>query len=431
MKINPARIASIIGCILFGLTIRVSVVEAAASLQFSPSTKSIAKDASFTINIAINTDNQDVTGSTVIVGFPTADLQVTSVTNGGFFPDMTSNVVDNKIEINAFVSTPNESKKGTGNIAIIQFKALKATGTSSVGFVCTGSSTDTQIYNTVPENILACANTNTLSVTFSSATNTVAPTIPGSTPIPTNTTAPTATQAPGANKRPDCVGLSALPAQNGTTYSDVTFSCAGRDNDGTIQAAEFFFGDGTSKKVTQNVGGYGTIMVKHQYKTAAKYSTGCRVIDNDNSASDMPAICTLSYFVSKGTAPQPTRTTGSRTGTGVVPTAEPTIPIVTLEPYMSPTPLPVDLGSADFEADVIDEDEPSSIPWQWIAVIGGIGLLILVILIILIKSLTRRREPPIPPITPSTGAEQVPPQYYAPPQEPTAQQPPPPPTTTY
>lgn len=430
MKRNPAQILTIIGVVFFGLFSHIQKIHAAPSLQFTPSTKTASQNSTFTIDVSINTDGQSVIGANAVIAYPTADVQVISVTKGSFFPDMSAPADNGRIEVNAYISTPNESKSGSGTIATIQFKALKATGTSSVGFVCTDSSTDTQIFNPSVVNILSCSNVNSLTVSYiSTSAPTPTPTQPGSTPNPS----PTPTPGSGGggtptNKRPNCVGISALPAQNGKTYTDITLSCAGRDDDGSIYAAEFFFGDGTSKKVSQIIGSSGTIMVKHQYKTAGKYATACRVIDNDNGASDVPSICTLSYTVEKGSTQTVTKKTG--TGSFVAPTLEPTIPVVTLEPYQSPTPLAVDLGDTNFETQEPTEEPSSSMPWQWIAVLGGIGLLILIILILIIRSFKKRNTPP-PSIPINTGydpnqpmqqypqIQEIEQQQTAPPQPPT------------
>lgn len=430
MKTNPAKFFSCIVVLLLGLGIRISPVFAASSLQFSPATKSVSSNQTFTIDVTINTDGQTAMGANATVVYPAADLTVVSIENGSFFPDFTAPFDSGLIEIRGYFSAANGGKSGTGTLAKITFKAIKSTGTSDVGFRCTDSSTSTQILNTDYTNILSCGSLNTLKVTYTSAVSPTNTTAPGSSPAPTATTKPNPTATPGgspANKKPDCVGISVLPAVSGKTNSEITFSCAGKDNDGSIYHAEFFFGDGTSKKVSQIVGSSGTIMAKHTYTKTGTYTTACRVIDNDNATSDIPAICTLSYPIAQGTVQTTTKTTTSKTTSqlAIIPTVEPTIPVVTLEPYQSPTPLPVDLGDTNFEVQEPTDEPSSSIPWQWIAVLGGIGLLILIILILIIKSFTRRRTPPSMPL--NTGFDQTQPQQQYPQIVEIEQQEPPPP----
>ncbi len=420
MKTNAARLIGSVVVLLLGLSIRVNAAYAAASLQFSPATKTVTNNQTFTIDVTINTDGQNAMGANATVIYTPADLSVVSIENGSFFPDFTAPFDNGLIEIRGYFSAANGGKSGTGSLAKITFKATKASGTSDVGFRCTANSTSTQILNTDYTNILSCGNLNTSRVSFGGSnvdpTNTLVPTKPGTTTVPTAPTAPTATSTPGGsptNKKPDCVGISALPAVSGKTNSEITFSCAGKDNDGSIYHAEFFFGDGTSKKISQIVGSSGTIMAKHTYTKTGTYTTACRVIDNDNATSDIPSICTLSYPIAQGSVQTTTKTTSTKNTTqlAVAPTLAPTIPVVTLEPYQSPTPLPVDLGATDFETQKTEEQPTSSMPWQWIAVLGGIGLLILIIFILIIKSFTRRRMPPQIPLNTQTDPSQPPQQY--------------------
>ncbi len=213
------------------------------------------------------------------------------------------------------------------------------------------------------------------------------------TPTSTPTTTPTSTPA---NTSPYCASLTSDITTATGSPQTVNFSCAGVDPGGIILAAEFVFGDGTSKVVEKNVGSPGSISISHTYTTIGTLGASCRVRDNDNQYSPASDACKRIVTI----RPNPSKTPAAGTTTSITPTGTSTIiqtptPTIDIQPTLYP------------EEPLVASDGGSNTPW-WIA--GGVISLILAFLL-----LRRRRHavpphPPVPPIPP-TPPSPVPPAH--------------------
>lgn len=162
---------------------------------------------------------------------------------------------------------------------------------------------------------LACTKTLTIALPSPTAT-------PSATPTPTPTSAP--------NTLPECSGLTVSPS-SGTPPLSVTLTCSGIDRDGDITAAEFTFGDGTTKLVEKNVGSPGSLSTTYSYSTEGSFGASCRVRDNNIAWASSDA-CKKSVTVEGKTI------TYNQPG---VRTYEPTnTPTPTLAPGETPLPTP-------------------------------------------------------------------------------------------
>jgi hypothetical protein len=410
--------------VLMGLALLVlakTPVLAAASLKFDPAAVTVRKDNTLTATVKVDTAGAQVIGGDAVIRYSAGDLEFVRADNGGFFPaaNFTSanDTSTGQVELHGVYPAATYNTGATGTFATITFKAKKDTGSGTLAFVCTGSGADTQFISDSGTNIIACSAINQLAITYTGGS--------ASDPTPTPTlpvaATPTPTPAPGspANRRPSCTGLSLLPAGAVTTVTGVTLTCAGNDPDGSIKAAEFFFGDGSaSVTVDKGSSSQNNVSVKHTFAKSGTFSTACRVIDNSNEKSDMPVICSYNLTVSAAPAGSvaklPTATPKPGTKPAVV-TPEPTDPppVATLAPYATPTP--VDTASlAGTDTTPAQPPAQSSGPaWQILVVIALVGILVVIGLILLIRKLTEHHdqpptlEPPMSGGTPISGGPPI------------------------
>lgn len=162
---------------------KISIAQAAPRLYLDPATKTVNNGSSFQINLVIDAENQSAFGAEAIINYPTDDLNLVSVANGGFFTDFTTPSSSNgKINVRGFFSQTFDSKTGNGTFAVLNFTSKKGSGTGTISFTCS-SGNDTFILDSSGNNILNCGNVNQTNLTFSSDSS------------PTNS--PTSTPAPG------------------------------------------------------------------------------------------------------------------------------------------------------------------------------------------------------------------------------------------
>lgn len=240
----PTIIQSIIFCLL-ALALPAAHAYAAPSYQFDKSTVTVATNGTFQLGITINAETNKVVLGDAVVTFSTSDLQVVSVSGGGYFKNFTAPISGGQIEMHGSTTGPNDTVTGSGTFATITFKALKASGTSTVKFTCTGGTTDTDILTTT-QNILSCSSLNTSTITFSGTSN-------NSGGDANSSADPVNDNKGGSNTSPTCNSLTVNPS-SGTSPLNVTLSCSGTDTDGKILGANFNFGDGTSQNVQKDVG---------------------------------------------------------------------------------------------------------------------------------------------------------------------------------
>jgi len=90
--------------------------------------------------------------------------------------------------------------------------------------------------------------------------------------------------SPAPNNAPTCNSLSAVPS-SGDFPLQVTFTGAGSDIDGTIEAYEFDFGTGEIPTVTTSD------TINYTYTSAGNYCAKLRVQDDNGDWSEMPGSC--------------------------------------------------------------------------------------------------------------------------------------------
>lgn len=367
-----------------------SSAHAAVRVYFDPTHTSVAQNNEFTVTVKIDAESNQVVGSDAVVSYAAADLDVTAVTTGGYFPEFTNanDAAAGRLEIHGYVTSTYQSKTGAGTLATIKFKVKKGSGSSSITLTCSGSGNDTNVLDISGQNILSCPQVNAVAITYTGASI-------------TNT--PTPTQPPGdsGNTVPTCTSLTSNITTATGTPQAVTFTCSGVDPGGIITGYEFTFGDGTKDLVSSP-------MTTHTYTTIGTLGATCRVRDNANAYSGATDSCKRIVTIRPRTNTVATTSTNTSTSVSTVtktPTPTPTTAVVAL---ISETPYPTYAPIGTTEPLYAADEEISSDRTWWI--IGGAVAVLLAYLLLRRK---KKIPPPIPPMPPIIVQEMPPaqPQY--------------------
>lgn len=378
------KLPKIVLCILLFCAAFVwpSRAHAAARIFFDPTSASVAQNNEFTVQLKIDAQANQIIGSDAIVTYAAADLDVTSVTNGGYFSEFSNanNTSGGRIEIHGYVTSTYNSKTGAGTLATITFKSKKTSGSSAITITCSGSGNDTIMLNATGQNILSCTQVNQIAVSYSgggSSTNTPTPTGSGGT-------------GGSGNTNPTCSSLVTDISTAVGTPLPVSLTCAGSDANGNINAAEFIFGDGTTQVVEKNVGGSGSITTTHTYTTIGSLGASCRVRDNNGVWSSIPDSCkkVISIKPRLSPTPTPTRIVTNRATGYITPT--PTQVVVSMISITPEPPYLAELTPTLYPQD--DNTDGSENNRFWWIVGGAIALISAFFL------LRRKKNPPTPPI---------------------------------
>jgi len=371
---------------------------AASSLQFSPTTKTVTNTETFVATVSINVESATVMGSDTTIIYAGTDLEVTGVTNGGFFPEFNyANNPSGRLELHGYTSSLYDSKTGTGTLASITFKSKKGVGTNAVVFSCDNTGNDTNILNTGGVNILTCTQVNQLVVTYTGGGDTTVTNTPTATTAPGQTSTPTVTPIPGTNTTPVCASLSTSLSEVYGSPQTVSFTCSGVDIGGYINAIEFIYGDGTKQVIEKNIGSPGTLTTTHTYTTIGTLGASCRVRDNDNVYSSVSDGC--KKIIKIHPKPSVTSNPANLSGTGT-PRATPAKEMVSIiSETPDPTPSPIDTP--------VEENTEESLPGDSNRTLyfGG-GAIALILAFLLLRR--KKAPPPIPPITMSTPQQDYP-----------------------
>src|SRR3989344_7318618 len=109
-----------------------SQAQAAASINFSETAKTVKKDDAFTIDVNVNTDGADTYGADAKIVFPTDKLEVTSnPVTGNFYPQFSAPFSNplGTVELHSYTTVPGVYIKGSGTLGKITFKAKVDTST--------------------------------------------------------------------------------------------------------------------------------------------------------------------------------------------------------------------------------------------------------------------------------------------------------------
>jgi len=131
----------VLGVVFFILSLVFTQKTLAATLEFSPATGSYTTNTPFEIEITVDTGGEDTQSTDAVVEFDPSFLSVDNVTYGSFYPTVLHSVQNNKLYISGVVDSAGSVKNGSGTLATVSFKGLKA-GTTTVSFLCEDGRTD-------------------------------------------------------------------------------------------------------------------------------------------------------------------------------------------------------------------------------------------------------------------------------------------------
>jgi len=226
MKKTAINIFVFVFAMLF-VAMNADAVKAAPRLTLTPISGSYANGSEFKVSIGVNSETEKSSAVDVWATFDAAKLEVVEIkksTNPPFPFDMTPAIDNVGGKFNFSCASTNMSAFDdvaiNGELAVVTFKA-KAVGTAVLNFTCTtGSTIDSNIFNSAINDVITCsANSSgsyTITAAASSSTTTVTST-PTATPTQTNvqattaststTTTTTATQLPQTGGIGSTIGL--------------------------------------------------------------------------------------------------------------------------------------------------------------------------------------------------------------------------------
>lgn len=231
-----------------------------AELALSPSSKTVGVGETFSVNISVNTNGQNVVAVGAYLSYDATKLKVVSIDTSKSVLTMAAENIFNsntgRIKISRTKPTPGINT-ANGNLATINFKALAPVSSTKVDFIVTGrgvSGTDSDILldDGKGTDILSLVKNGVYKITTA-----------------------------GSVVPPTCV-INAKPA-SGAAPLAVSFSTTGSvDPDGTIASNSWNFGDGSP-----SIGGPN---VKHTYRVAGTYTAVLSLTDNDGATSSCSKI---------------------------------------------------------------------------------------------------------------------------------------------
>jgi hypothetical protein len=144
-------------------------------LSLTPTVKEVNTGINFNVTVSVDTGGQQVSGVDAVVQYDSSLLEVVSVSEGTFFPTITTITTTlGKVEIYGVADT-GSPKTGTGTLATITFKG-KAPGTAAVSFVCqSGSTSDSNINSTSDTDVIVCTSNVNASYVITGQSTTTTP----------------------------------------------------------------------------------------------------------------------------------------------------------------------------------------------------------------------------------------------------------------
>lgn len=168
MKIKLKIIRTIVTAFFLFLVSGVFATQANAApkLFFDPSPATLPNGVDTEIKLQIDAESNSVFGADAVINFPSTDIAIVSVTNGGYFSDFSFAPSSGKLEIHGFFGNSFDSKSGAGTFAVIKVKSNKSTGAGQMSFTCTGSGETEILRASDGQNILSCSSLNTLTLGY-------------------------------------------------------------------------------------------------------------------------------------------------------------------------------------------------------------------------------------------------------------------------
>lgn len=145
-KLTLITLKSLISLItLIPLIFLVAFRAHAAYFELSPQTRTASPAETFSVDVKINTDGENVTSADTLFNFNSSILSVSSINPGDFFPQNFKTTTASQIYVGGAVQNATETRTGAGLLATINFQAI-GSGTATLAFDCTaGKTSDSNI----------------------------------------------------------------------------------------------------------------------------------------------------------------------------------------------------------------------------------------------------------------------------------------------
>ncbi len=155
----------LIGLFLFSLPQMIL----AATINFDKTSVTVQSGASFSLQVNVDAGSDEIRSTDIYLKYDGSYLQVESVSEGSFFPTVTSDTATaGQIYIAGMVDDPAVTKTGSGTVATVNFKAVKD-GSTTISFDCQNSKIIKADIDAT--NILTCNQGLTVSISIGEGTN--------------------------------------------------------------------------------------------------------------------------------------------------------------------------------------------------------------------------------------------------------------------
>jgi hypothetical protein len=165
------------------------------SLSFDKTSVNGNISQSIAVKVNVNADDA-INSADVKLKYDFNTLQVVSVEPGDFFPIITNSISTPGTLFIGALPEGTVGKKGTGTIATVNFKAIKA-GASQITYLCTDVQTNTSKLNMTaddPKNVIDCSATSAQVLAVSIGDGTSTATVTPTTSVVSSSTVQSSTQ---------------------------------------------------------------------------------------------------------------------------------------------------------------------------------------------------------------------------------------------
>lgn len=141
----------------------------AATFIFDPTSTNVRPDNTFDVSINVDAGSDQLAGADIYLTYDANLLELQSVTDGSYFPQVEDVPTTGRLYITGFVNTQGDYKTGAGTVATVTFKALQE-GNTELTVDCDLSQTDTSKIvrnDTSLTNILECSSLTSHPITIS------------------------------------------------------------------------------------------------------------------------------------------------------------------------------------------------------------------------------------------------------------------------
>lgn len=119
----------------------------AAYFDFDKTSYTTSEGNTFTVDVTVNAGDDELKSADAYIQYDATYLEAESVDDGTYFPTVTNDISSGTVYITGLIDDPAVPSTGSGKLATITFKSLKATGSNNVTlkFNCGSGSSSSSI----------------------------------------------------------------------------------------------------------------------------------------------------------------------------------------------------------------------------------------------------------------------------------------------